>query len=697
MDTIQQTPEDAPGRSESDLLVFISSVMTDELKWARDEAVRTFKNLPFAQPWAFEFTPASSESVTDAYLRKVEEAAFVVWLVGSQTRQPVVNEINTSMAKGKRLLVFKLPAENRDALTQRLLCTVSGYCKWQTITNNATLRQALTASISDEFIRAVRNPPPARQQKLQQWLDLSIARCKQSWITLGVPPDVATELANDSSVGDVLAAEDVSFQVVIGDAGSGKSLAASRFFQHAIENALQDGTKPFPLFVDARDLNDPLDDYIERRTVGLVQPLHQPTLIVIDGLDEKGASQANELITQIQYYVDAHPKSRVLATSRLLPGLRLTERQIQIPTLDDQEIVKLIGRIAGRTFQPIELYSWADSVRTAARRPLFAVMIGAELRQRSAIRLDQPVDLINRLAQQVVERSRQKGERVNELLQKLAVRAISTGRRVRKSDVTLSIVEQSLLADSGLIDASGNTFDFNHEVLREWYAARALIEENLSIDDIVPASDRWMTAFKLVLESENRNARSTLRHELASSDPGLASLLIQETGKEQADNDITNSASESADQVGEDLWNAMDSWRRGLGILFQVIGPVDADSETAPVGVHMDSKTITWSWYRGARTLPRVVPLLERVKTNPWYLDPGWSVLHSEATPLDDEWPWVATRHYLVPVQKHHNLWCARDLSKMWVLYVFGRGFVGLRANENLGRNERRIVSNPWL
>ena len=54
-------------------------------------------------------------------------------------------------------------------------------------------------------------------------------------------------------------------------------------------------------------------------------------------------------------------------------------------------------------------------------------------------------------------------------------------------------------------------------------------------------------------------------------------------------------------------------------------------------------------------------------------------------------------RDYLVPVQKHHNLWCARDLSKMWVLYVFGRGFVGLRANENLGRNERRIVSNPWL
>ena len=27
----------------------------------------------------------------------------------------------------------------------------------------------------------------------------------------------------------------------------------------------------------------------------------------------------------------------------------------------------------------------------------------------------------------------------------------------------------------------------------------------------------------------------------------------------------------------------------------------------------------------------------------------------------------------LVPVQKHHNLWCATGLPKMWVLYGFGR------------------------
>ena len=328
--------------------------------------------------------------------------------------------------------------------------------------------------ISDEVIRALRDPPPARQQQLRQWRDLSIAKCKQSWLTLGVPPDVAAELANDPSVGDVLAAEDVSFQVVIGDAGSGKSLAVSRFFQHAIENALQDGSKPFPLFVNARDLNDPLDEYIERRTFGLVHPCDQPTLIILDGLDKKGVSEANALLTQIQYYVDAYPESRVLATSKPLPGLKMPEQQTRISALNDKETAELIGRIAGRTLQQLELYSWSDSVRTAAACPLFAVMIGAELRQDATIGLDQPVDLLSRLARQVVERSRQEGEKLDCLLQKLAVRAVSTGRRVPKADVSLSHTEQRRVANSGLIDESGDTFDFTHEVLREWYAAERL-------------------------------------------------------------------------------------------------------------------------------------------------------------------------------------------------------------------------------
>ena len=457
----QHPPNHTLVRSEPNLLIFISSVMTPELNWARKEAVRAVNGFRCAQPWAFEFTPASSECATDAYLRKAREADFLVWLVGSQTTQPVVDEVTARMAAGRRLLLFKLPAESRDAPTGKLLAMVSKHCKWQDVSTGTALGEALTASLSDEIRRALRDPAaPARRQTLRQWRDSSLAKCKQLWITLGVPSALATELANDRSVGDVLTPTDVHFQMAVAAAGSGKSLGASRFFQRAIDAALKDGTQPFPLFVNARDLTDPLEEYIERRTAGLVQPHSQPTLVIVDGLDERGVSQANELLTQIGYYVDAYPESRFLATSRPLPGLRLPDPHTTLPALCDHETIDLISRIAGRTVQLVELYGWSESVRNAAQRPLFAGMIGAELRQGRSMGLDRPADLINRLARHVVEQNRQQGERLNRLLQKLAVKAISTGRRVRGSDVSHSHVDQRLLENSGLIDESGVTFGF---------------------------------------------------------------------------------------------------------------------------------------------------------------------------------------------------------------------------------------------
>ena len=176
--------------------------------------------------------------------------------------------------------------------------------------------------------------------------------------------------------------------------------------------------------------------------------------------------------------------------------------------------------------------------------------------------IDRPVDLINRLARHVVEQSGQEGEALNRLLQRLAVKAISTGRRVRKSDVSLSHVEQRLVANSRLIDESGDTFDFSHEVLREWYAARALVEENVAIDEVVPASDRWMTAFQIVIESENENARNRLRRKLASSDPGLAGLLLRDTARGGGVEQVGRGPGTSAEQVG--ARSSGTRWTRGV-------------------------------------------------------------------------------------------------------------------------------------
>ena len=414
-------------RGESDLLVFISSVMTDELQWARDVAEATFRALPIVRPWTFEHTPASSESATATYLRKVEEADFVLWLVGAQTTLPVVDEVHACITHDRRLLVFKLPAENRDELTRRLLDEVSPLVKWRNVTNRDLLAAELTASISDQLVLALRDPaPPARRQRLRAWRALSAATCKRSWISLGVPDEVATELAADQTIGDFLAPSETRLRMLVGDVGTGKSLAASRLFQHAIDRALQDATQPLPLFFDARHLGEPLHEGIDKRSVGIVRAFQQPILVILDGLDEVGVSRANELLAQAHSYVDANPQSAAVVTTKPLPGLRIIDNPIRIPPLSDAAALSLISRIAGHNVGLGQMYGWPDSVRDAAKNPLFAIMIGSELRHRPDLHIIRPVQLIERLAQQIARTKHLEGERINTLLQELAVRLLST-------------------------------------------------------------------------------------------------------------------------------------------------------------------------------------------------------------------------------------------------------------------------------
>ena len=217
---------DSPVRSESDLLAFISSVMGDELSQARRVAMQTICAFQFIRPWVFEATPSSSESLPENYLRKVQESDLVVWLVGSETTEPVAEEINTCMSAGIRLLAFMLPSESRDERTKSLVARVqaAGYAKWSKVKNVNDLAEHIEKALSDEVTRAFRNPTIVlRASKLKEMKQLSLSRCRRMWTSLGVPDCIAIELADNQSVGDIL---DLPYSGVLrveGEQGSGKN------------------------------------------------------------------------------------------------------------------------------------------------------------------------------------------------------------------------------------------------------------------------------------------------------------------------------------------------------------------------------------------------------------------------------------------------------------------------------------------
>ena len=318
---------------------------------ARRDAEKAVDGFPNCRVWAFENMPASSEPPPEYYLRAVANADFVIWLVGQETPRAVVDEIHACMSLKGRLLAFMLPAETRDEQTRQLVKKVkdSAYATWRNIDDPVDLQNEIQAALSDEINRLVRNPePPGRKHRLKELHRESLARCKQSLIILGVSDDVAEEVVLDPLVGYELIVPTAGHQLVIGGQGVGKTFAAERLFQNAIGDGLDDSSKPFPIFARARDLSGPLRDYVESVTRGYSFPTVQGALVVIDGLDEVGTANANRLLGDVLPYVEANPNVTVVVTTRPLAGLAYSGQRIDVPVLDEQGVLQLTSKIAGR-------------------------------------------------------------------------------------------------------------------------------------------------------------------------------------------------------------------------------------------------------------------------------------------------------------------------------------------------------------
>ncbi|MDE2994659.1 MAG: hypothetical protein OXU67_12345, partial [Chloroflexota bacterium] len=270
------------------------------------------------------------------------------------------------------------------------------------------------------------------------------------------------------------------------------------------------------------------------------------------------------------------------------------------------------------------------------------MMIGSELLQNSGPGMPQPSQLVNRLAERTWQEAGDNAEVVDELLQKLAVQAISAGARVALSNVTHGKLQQRWLTDSRLVNEHAGKLEFTIPIFREWYAARALIEQTVSVEDILPASDRWIIPLVIAVDSENEELGRSLMGKIASSDPGLASLLLRELGDPWHSVRTDEPSLGTAVEIGAEIRNAMDSWGRGLGDLYPVIGPVDRDGNTATLGIRIEAPYITKSWYAGSEDLPTVIHLPEYIHGR--NLSPDWPRMSWTQAPRTKAWPWVMTQ-----------------------------------------------------
>ena len=599
-------------RSESDLVVFISSRQTPDMERPRQDAQSAVESFPNCRVWAFENMPASSENARDRYVHSVAGSDFVIWLVGEETTQPILDEIHTCISTEGRLLAFILPNKACDAQTQSLIQAAEEYATWHEVDDLDDLYEIVKAALSDEINRQIHNAVPrGREQKLRELRRESIARCKRYFATLGVSDSIAEEMAASQEIGYLPPIPEAGVVKIVGVQGVGKTLAAERVLQDAIDKAIGDSSQPFPVFVRARDLNGrPLSEFLESAIRDYAVPSIQGALVVTDGLDEVGITSANGILDDAAVYTTANPKAVVVVTTRQMPGLKQdVGSDAIVPRLDDSDALALISRVAGRSVGQGRL-SWLDEpLREVATLPLFAIMIGSEFAKNSNFAYPTQTHLVAQVARQALQGMDDRTEDIEDLLQRLAIKVINNKGGIAKTEVDRRAAVRDKLLNTRLIVEENNKIDFALSVFREWFGARAIVERELSFDQLKPELEQWVIPITIAMRSEDEDLGISLMSSLASTDPGTASKVLDELDDNRLVAGTKNPPIDKTSQeLGLAIRKAMENWKVGLGSeLMREIGPVNENGALYPLGISVDSHRVSISWYRGTKDLEPIV------------------------------------------------------------------------------------------
>ena len=493
----------------------------------------------------------------------------------------------------------------------------------------------------------------SRLAGLESELKWSISACKESFVALGVNADIAAELANDADIGRVLENPEPGLHLLLGDQGSGKSLASRRLFQRAVTDVIDDSSLPFPIFFEAREIREPVRRLIAERCAGNVDPHQQPVLVVVDGIDEMGSKDATGLLRELAIFADANPKVNILTTARPLPGLHRPPSIVKIPELDTDQAAQLIQRIVGDGMGPLNLAHWRDSVREAAKLPLFTIMIGAWLCRHSGhVRLS-GYALVEDVAREALRESTANSEDADRLLQLLAVGTTSRGGGVRPHEVTRVAAQQRILNDSRLVREVQGTIDFALPIFREWYAARAILEGTVSLADIDLTSDRWGIPLSIVAHSDDDVMARAAMEALAFTNLGMVSMVLKDNAPTTSSDDIGPSLPSDATAIGEEIRRAMEVWQVALGPLFNALGPIDPAGKVPALGVCLDHDHLITGWYKGVDPVEPVVEFPAdrspfrhhgtREEARDW---PAWT--GRLGIPKNRLWSWILTKDELV-------------------------------------------------
>lgn len=482
-------------------------------------------------------------------------------------------------------------------------------------------------------------------EALEAWktaaLDLAVraseARCAVRWEAAGVPRAEAETLASEKLIGslpDGVKPKPGGVLGIVGQLGMGKSLGAERLFQQCLDSFRHDSSSPMPCYLEARSLEGPLRAAVEAETVALGKLSIQGVFVVLDGLDERDPATARAMLDELRVLVRSAPNSGAVVTTRPITNLLREAEAYDLDLLSEEEALLLLSRFAGQELSYF-LHDWPESVKEAIRRPLFAVVLGRHIALYGMAPPTSVGEMIQGLVRRLLNEVRLDPIVVEPLLRKLAVLRVDGGEPVSSDQLRLG-THADLLLQSRLVVTQGGKVDFSLQILTEWFAAEALLRDEVSIITLVQEPgrlERWRYAITVAVSFGDESA-SRLLPVLVKDQPAFAARLVEMV--EPQTNNYEGAAVTVED--GSKIRSAMENWLTGIAQIAPMIAPLKRDGSLGSLGYSVGVGGCTTSWYMGEDIEGEVFDLsanVDLVKSQ------EESVIRSGRSSGKPAWPWL--------------------------------------------------------
>ena len=628
---VRTVPSSAP------LVVFVSSTMDANMTPARDACFSLLSRPPFT-PWIFEHTPASAKSARASYLDGLASSDIVVWLAGAKTSPAVIEEVEAALRHDKDLLGFLMPAEDRDAQTQALIDTVRAKAKTSDVADVEDLLVQVSQSLNGLLVDAYRRRgTTVTEAGIQQLLGGLRGLAVSRWMGAGVSALKAFELFEDDTVGAI--PECINpLQVLVGEVGSGKTLAAIRFLQRAAKHALGDESAPTPVWLDATAIDHVQVD-ADRQAERLGGIPNGCLAVVIDGLDERGGDGDARILAEARALAYGRRGSRVFLTTRSMVGLTVTDQErAAVPEMSSTEAVEIINRAFDLELKSWSADRWATPVRDAVKRPLFALLMGRHLSQNGGV-VGDPGQLVDELILAALGRGQVDRLAVNRTLVLLAKKSIDAdGRPVHASDLgDRTIVAETIR--TRLVNESEGSLAFSLPIIRDWFGAQCLltgVESPARLAVSEQQLERWRWALSVAISTLPRANVNDLLATIARHSPAFASQLIDRSASGSHGQEARPIALPGALELGGCIRLATESFLEGVGEpLSWVVGPC-LDGHIPPLEVSLSDSWFSARWLDDSigTAAPNVLEL------QPFGPDLPWLSTHGGQASVEPVWPW---------------------------------------------------------